>query len=33
MVGIETEKVLATCSLSLPESTAESTLNLQRVAA
>jgi hypothetical protein len=29
MVGIETEKVLATSSLGLPESTAESTLNLR----
>jgi hypothetical protein len=29
MEGIETEKVFATCSLGLPESTAESTLNLR----
>jgi hypothetical protein len=29
MVGIDTEKVLATSSLGLPESTAESTLNLR----
>jgi Stage II sporulation protein E (SpoIIE) len=29
MVGIETEKVFATSSLGLPESTAESTLNLR----
>src|ERR671912_2536408 len=29
MVGIETEKVLATSSLGLPASTAESTLNLR----
>jgi hypothetical protein len=29
MVGIETEKVFATSSLSLPESTAESTFNLR----
>jgi hypothetical protein len=29
MVGIDTEKVLATCSLGIPASTAESTLNLR----
>src|SRR5918999_1260816 len=29
MVGIDTEKVLATCSLGVPASTAESTLNLR----
>jgi hypothetical protein len=29
MVGIDTEKVFATSSLGLPESTAESTLNLR----
>src|SRR5215210_2859428 len=29
MEGIETEKVFASCSLGLPESTAESTLNLR----
>jgi hypothetical protein len=29
MVGIETEKVLATSSLGMPASTAESTLNLR----
>ncbi len=29
MVGIDTEKVFATCSLGVPESTAESTLNLR----
>src|SRR5215208_7205892 len=29
MVGIDTEKVFATCSLGLPASTAESTLNLR----
>src|SRR5215217_3346278 len=29
MVGLDTEKVLATCSLGLPASTAESTLNLR----
>jgi hypothetical protein len=29
MVGTDTEKVFATCSLGVPESTAESTLNLR----
>jgi hypothetical protein len=29
MVGIDTEKVLATCSLGVPASTAESTLDLR----
>jgi hypothetical protein len=29
MVGIDTEKVFATCSLGTPRSTAESTLNLR----
>jgi hypothetical protein len=29
MVGIDTEKVCATCSLGIPASTAESTLNLR----
>ena len=29
MVGIDTEKVFATCSLGVPASTAESTLNLR----
>jgi hypothetical protein len=29
MVGIETEKIVATCSLGLPESTEASTLNLR----
>jgi hypothetical protein len=29
MVGIDTEKVFASCSLGVPASTAESTLNLR----